>query len=652
MFGLTKKKPVEAAAGTETLQFSGTVEIQAKGEGEAKRPTISILAYSGGIISVGGWGKVALDLSGLELPKQVPLLADHDSNLSGIVGYGVPRVGKGKLAVSGQLSEATAAAKTVLALARDGFAFQSSVGVEPTKRKYIAPGETVQVNGQTLESPQGDGFILVEAGKLREVSITAVAADDSTSVAIAASLNKERNTMPTDLENALVAERNRIKTIDAMLRPPSGGWQGADDAVAEIRAKAIDGEISLADLPARVGQVAELAARRSSFPSHANGPIHTPQSIGGNVEAKSVVSAALLCRMGRATLAEKTHGEHVLEASRSLQSASLVDLARASLQADGKQIPTNRNDLLRASLGFSNATLSEAISDTMHTILQEQYAEQNQSWRSFASIKMAEDFREHNALQVNVGDQLEEIGKDGEIKHATISDTTYTFAVKQFAKQLRLTRVDLVNDNVGAIEEVPMIFARMALRKIADLVYTTLLGAGSHYSSGNGNLLEAGSDLDVTSLAAAIVAMMTQRDADNNDLDIMPRVLLVPPELRTTAQGVLESEFLERAVSQSASVDNLPTGNPLRKTVKLEVESRLSNTAKFANASTAGWYLMAGSLDLPLIVAFLNGQQTPIVDFFGMDSDPNTLGVSWRVIQDVGAALGDPKASVRATGAS
>lgn len=134
--------------------------------------------------------------------------------------------------------------------------------------------------------------------------------------------------------------------------------------------------------------------------------------------------------------------------------------------------------------------------------------------------------------------------------------------------------------------------------------------------------------------------------------DIVPRVFLVPPEFKTAGQGVSESEFLERAVSESARVDNLPTGTALRKTVKLEVESRLSNTAKFANASTAGWYLFGGPLDMPMIFGFLPGTQVPTIEFSGLDSDPNTLGVSWRIYRDFGAAMGEPKAGVRATGAA
>ena len=45
--------------------------------GERKRPGISIVAYGGGIMRVPGWGDVAVELSGLDLGEQVPLLCNE-----------------------------------------------------------------------------------------------------------------------------------------------------------------------------------------------------------------------------------------------------------------------------------------------------------------------------------------------------------------------------------------------------------------------------------------------------------------------------------------------------------------------------------------------------------------------------------------------
>ncbi len=56
----------------ENLLFTGaSVEISAA----AKMPTINVLAYSSGLMSVPGWGTVVIDLNGLDLSSpQVSLL--------------------------------------------------------------------------------------------------------------------------------------------------------------------------------------------------------------------------------------------------------------------------------------------------------------------------------------------------------------------------------------------------------------------------------------------------------------------------------------------------------------------------------------------------------------------------------------------------
>ena len=99
-----------------------------------KQPRVEILAYSGGLMDVPGWGALAIDLAGLDLSGQVRILADHDSSIQGIVGHGQAEVKGGRLLVSGALSAATDAAKRVVKLAKSGFEFQASVGVQPLEK--------------------------------------------------------------------------------------------------------------------------------------------------------------------------------------------------------------------------------------------------------------------------------------------------------------------------------------------------------------------------------------------------------------------------------------------------------------------------------------------------------------------------------------
>ena len=82
----------------ELLLAANDVEIQAAG----KTPAVTIVAYTGGEMVVPGWGPLVLDLSGVDVSaSQISILADHDSTLRGVVGFGQASVADGKLLVAG-----------------------------------------------------------------------------------------------------------------------------------------------------------------------------------------------------------------------------------------------------------------------------------------------------------------------------------------------------------------------------------------------------------------------------------------------------------------------------------------------------------------------------------------------------------------------
>lgn len=163
-----------AIATDNILLASASVTVEAR-DGAAKPASVSILAYSGGIMTVGSWGPIAIDLAGLDLPKgQVGILADHDASLRGVVGHGTAEIRDNALVVAGSIPPVTDVARQVIEPAKGGFDLQASVGVEPIEHVRVRAGETVGVNGRILTAPAG-GMTLVKRGRLREVSVVALA---------------------------------------------------------------------------------------------------------------------------------------------------------------------------------------------------------------------------------------------------------------------------------------------------------------------------------------------------------------------------------------------------------------------------------------------------------------------------------------------
>lgn len=591
-----------------------------------KLPRLDIVAYNGGLMSVPGWGALAIDLAGLDLAGQVRVLADHDARLDGILGHSKAEARDGRLRVSGAILATTDTAKRVVELAKNGFEFQASVGVEPVEHARVKPGDKVQVNNRTLSAPEG-GFTLVRKGKLREVSIISMGCDDRTAVAIAAS--KEVN-MDMDEEGIRAQERERLSKITALC---DGDWGHDKDRVDALKARAIAGEIEADELSAKL-----LGIMRSARPAIGSirPAITAPQPLA--------IEAALLMRLGHAELAEKTLGERACDAGERLGAAHLLDLCRVCLEQEGIAVPTGRLELVRASM--STYSLPTALGNVANKLLLSAYEDSPATWRVFCAIRSVADFKENTAIRPSFTGNLEPVAPGGELKHGSVGEHVTTFKADTYGKLLSIDRRDIVNDDLGLFEDTARAMGKAAMRKLADLVYTTLLGnEGPFFSSANGNLVDGtDSALSLHSLGTAIMRMRTQRDGENNDLDLVPMTLLVTPELAEQAKSLLQSEFIQRMAEQ-------PTGNSLRKAVSLEVEPRLSNAGKFGDkASPDHWFLFAAPSAAPLVVGFLNGKQEPTTEHFGLDQTVDRLAVSWRVFHDFGTAFCDPRAAVRSVG--
>ena len=537
------------------------------------------------------------------------------------------------------MSGAGEAARQIVEMTSGGFSFQASVGVEPVEHDRVQPGVKVQVNGRSLSSPRG--FTLVKQGRLREVSITPLGADPGTRVSIAASHRQHKgHCMTAEVQNmdeqAIRAdERDRVSRIENLCARPASGWGVDQGRIDQLKASALAGEISEQDLSAQL-----LTLLRESRPK-----------IGATLRAPQVVShataleAALLARMGLTALGEKTLGPLAMEHGALLKANHALDLCRAALTLEGQEVPRGREEMVKAAL--STYSLPVALGNLANKVLLDSYNDSPATWRAFCAVRSVSDFKKNTAIRPSFTTPLEQVAPGGEIKHGTVGEWFAEYQVDTFGKMLSIDRRDIINDDLSVFDETARALGRAAMRKLSDLVYQVLLAnAGAFFDAANGNYLDgAGSALSFDALASAITLMLVQRDDEGNDLDLRPATLLVPPELQTSAKALLESEFIQQIAERT------PTGNSLRQAVTIEVEPRLSNTTKFgAAASDKHWYLFANPLAVPMVVGFLEGKQTPTVEFFGLDHQANRLAVTWRVYFDFGTALVDPRAAVRSKG--
>ena len=151
-------------------------------EGEAaKLPRIEIEAYNGGIMIVGYYGPVVIDLAGLEAADITPIYYSHAGSydVANVLGQTSAVKNDGKtLFASGEMMSEGDTAQEVKTLAGNGFKFQSSVGVDPLQSGAVEAGRsrsqrpdvarTVQANlkieaNRNISRTVGRGWVYLHA---------------------------------------------------------------------------------------------------------------------------------------------------------------------------------------------------------------------------------------------------------------------------------------------------------------------------------------------------------------------------------------------------------------------------------------------------------------------------------------------------------
>jgi hypothetical protein len=640
------------------LRLTGRVEIQA-GAADGKRPKrFSMVAYSGGLMSPSGWPNVVIDLAGADISGDVPILAGHAADLDNIVGQGQATVREHQLHVQGIVTDATPAGQKAIALSEAGISLQASIGFAPDKRDHIAAGAKVSVNGRTLTA--GDqGLTIIRSGKLREVSLLPVGADANSQVTItakAASQQPKRNLRMSETTTTTEApdelkfawDRAGLSESERVL----ARWNGAkfnDPAIRQQTEKflhaALGGTLSFSDfdhevLKAQLRDV-ELKALYAELPKGA--AIH---GSGRDTGGPDMLQAALLCHLGAEDVSARAFGDRVTQSARDARMTSLVEILQAAYHANGQEPPRSRHDLVKAA--FSTANISNIVSGVQNKILLDQWARLPLTCLQLCKKVSASDFKEGKAIRLVGRDtMLDQIAAGGEIKHGYLQDSAATYRIDTYARMYAITRQDVINDDLGALAELPRIIGRGAGLKMESVFWSLVLGnTGDFFGQANGNLLTDA--LDLTGLGAAVAVMRALTDADGEPVLVEPRTLVVPPALESVADSLFASTNVVIAGTGDA-VTTAPSASPFAGKYKPLTSPYISNS-KYTGNSETQWYLFADPNAGPaaFLAAFLDGVQNPTIE--QSDTDFNTLGVQYRGYLDFGFAQCDSQGGVKSSG--
>lgn len=625
-------------------------ELKLSKSENGKKPKVSGIAYTGGMVNL-GWGyPVVIDLAGMDIPDTLPLLANHDNRTAFRVGMISATVNNNVLEISGEIIAENDEAENIVNQGKAGADWQLSIGADVVKCEMVKEKMTANINGQSFDGP----FYNVIQSSLREVSVVAVGADGATNMNIAAKFNlegaykmSEKQTEVTDkvtAQNVPAAEPMQDKVQASAVVDVASA---AAEAVKAERQRVADiQEICAGEFPEIEKQAInagyDVAQTREEVLKayRAKQPTTAPNIIVANhtLDAKALTAAFALRSGIDGDEAIKAYGEQAVDLGAKNMDISLKEVVQECLRMEGKYAGrTFDNETIRA--GFSTVSLPGILSDVANKRLLKSFKEQPIIATKLCSTGDLNDFKETERLRLtDVGD-LKEVAADGEIKDGGLVEESAKNQLSTYGKRFCLTRQMIINDDLGALMKVPTAMGNRAARLIDQLFFKRLLanpvqGDGKAlFDAAHGNLLTgADSALGIKSLQNAIGLFLDQTDAAGDPISVEPKFLLVPTSLKFLALELTKGDTIITAGSTAAERTSL---NALANERLEVVSSPYLGNASYAGASKDAWYLFGDPKQIETFeIGYLKGKRTPTVE--KGETDFNTLGMWFRVYFDIG----------------
>lgn len=576
------------------------------------------VAYSGG--SFRQWWSALpcyVDLSGMRMAEQVCLMLDHDYDPECRLGV-IEAKNDGKtLTIDGEFDTGNPLAQSIIRAGKK-FNWQLSIGAENVKVERVDEGTVETINGNTVNGPA----IVVRESVLREVSIVAIGADAKTSMEIRASLMA-----PEPDEHVVQAVAQAEPAVEIEKHETT---EEDTDMNEELNAKLNAITDGLTKLSERIEETEKRIETQASRPA--------PEICVRNTDdiaTADVLQAAVEQAMGvtptdtkAADIADrKFHGQ-----------MGLKQLYTECAHAGGWNGYLNNGNLGEAvsaiKASFSTVNLPGILSNAINKRIKAGWDYAEDSWRKIADITSVSDYKQFSTYVLNSKGDYEEVANGGTIPTGELAETGYSNQLKRYGLMFSIDEMDIINDDLNAINQRAFQFGRKASLKLNKVFWTLFQADTDFFKSANNNVVASAGALSADSLAKLVKAFRKQTDVNGDILGYEPRILLVPAALEVEAQKLYD----DAETRDTTASKQYLTGNPWR--------GKFTPVASAYLTSDDDYYLLADpTIAATMQVAFLNGQQAPVVESNPTNFD--TFGISYRGKFSFGVAFMDTKAGIK-----
>ena len=440
--------------------------------------------------------------------------------------------------------------------------------------------------------------------------------------------NNPQPPAPADNAAAVTAERNRAAEIGAIGARAAMPQDVIDAAVRTgvsvetFRTRAFDHLAAQADRT-RTGGVRVLSDETQTRMSH--------------------MMDALTVRIGGtgALLNEETGQVRALpEGARGYRDYSLAEFAAEVVGVRRMRDAAQREDVLRRAF-HSTSDFPVIFEGTINRVLQARYALQAPTYRQIAARRNFKDFRPHDVIRVGDFPMLKPVGEGGEIKFGTFGENKESVAVAPYAVQFAISRRMLIDDNMGAIEQLLGSYGQ-TVSHFENVTFYSMKAVGSGagpvlnednkrvFHTDHGNLAGTPSVIDTTNLSKGRAAMRKQKNMDGKALNAVPKLILVGPDKET------EADIAVAAITPTSTSGVNPFSGKFSVISEALIEGN-------------GWELYADPAALPVFVwGLLDGYSAPRLR---LDNPFGVQGVGVSLEHDFGVGAVDFRGAYRNAGA-
>lgn len=159
------------------------------------------------------------------------------------------------------------------------------------------------------------------------------------------------------------------------------------------------------------------------------------------------------------------------------------------------------------------------------------------------------NFRKQTLVGLSEFSNIPRLSESGIVQKATIEDYQETFNLDTYSAIFPITRMSIVNDDVGILTTVPQRLGEAAKNTLNDAVYQKL---NANPVMADGQTLFCSQHANVTlpgTLNAAMIDviranMAIQKDQNNVRLRMTPNMILCPVELQGTLNSIMNAQYI------------------------------------------------------------------------------------------------------------